>query len=133
MRFELLLIDDDEIFLYLNEMQIQLSGFFIDPIKFAVSTEALEYLKSNDNPEKKYLLMLDIHMPILDGWDFLKVLRRFNLKAQIKVIMLASSVDPRDQIKAKSFPEVVYYVEKPLTKANLTHLTELEALAGYFK
>jgi CheY-like chemotaxis protein len=133
MNFELLLIDDDEIFLYLNEMEIQRSGFFNEPIKFADCTKALEYLKSNDSAEKKYLLMLDINMPVLDGWDFLKVLRRFNLDAQIKVIMLAASVDPRDQIKTKAFPEVISYLEKPLTKANLDRLTELEALADYLK
>lgn len=127
-----MLIDDDEIFLMLNSLELQRSGFYDTPQKFSLCEEAIDHLKATDEPGRKILLFLDINMPVLDGWDVLTVLRRYHLKSNIKVVMLAASVDPRDQIKAKSFAEIVAYFEKPLTKSNLEKLKGMAEMKDFF-
>lgn len=131
-KFELMLIDDDEIFLMLNGLELQRSGFYDAPQKFSLCEEAIDHLKATDQPDRNILLFLDINMPVLDGWDFLTVLRRYHLKSNIKVVMLAASVDPRDQMKAKSFKEVVAYFEKPLTKSSLEKLRDMSEMRDFF-
>ena len=61
------------------------------------------------------LLLLDIKMPGIDGFDFLERLKGLNLKKKVKVYMLTSSLRAEDKLKAFSFRAVIDYFEKPLT------------------
>ncbi|MNL74351.1 hypothetical protein D3C87_1999770 [compost metagenome] len=57
-------------------------------------------------------------MPILSGWDFLEVFDDFddNIKEQIKIYILSSSIDQNDKDSAASNKNISAYIEKPLTK-----------------
>ncbi|MNV98787.1 hypothetical protein D3C71_1940780 [compost metagenome] len=57
-------------------------------------------------------------MPILSGWDFLEVFDDFddNIKEQIKIYILSSSIDQNDKDYAASNKNISAYIEKPLTK-----------------
>jgi CheY-like chemotaxis protein len=63
------------------------------------------------------ILLLDINMPTLFGWEVLEEFRKFNdvIKNHFKIFMLSSSVDQRDKEKASMNPLVSGYIEKPLT------------------
>jgi CheY-like chemotaxis protein len=63
------------------------------------------------------ILLLDINMPVLTGWD---VLERFgkmedHIRQRFKIFILSSSVDHYDKQKAKNNKLVSGYIEKPLT------------------
>jgi CheY-like chemotaxis protein len=66
------------------------------------------------------VILLDINMPIMDGWDFLEWFKEFkeNLVKAIPIFMVSSSIDWRDIEKAKSYEEVIDYMSKPLTDGN---------------
>lgn len=74
----------------------------------------------------KAILLLDINMPVLTGWD---VLERFskmddNIKDKFKIFILSSSVDHYDKQKAKNNKLVSGYIEKPLTLAAIKNFWE---------
>ena len=88
--------------------------------------EALAYITAN-YPRKdieKTTLLLDINMPVLNGWEFLAELKQMNLAVveQFNIYILSSSVDQRDIDKAKSDPHIIDFISKPLKKENLMEL-----------
>lgn len=61
------------------------------------------------------LVLLDLNMPVWDGWDFLDEIETLNLPESPKVYIMSSSVDPADKKKAETYPYVADFVVKPLT------------------
>jgi YesN/AraC family two-component response regulator len=87
----------------------------IDSVK-----EAISYL-SDSIPD---LIFLDLNMPVMNGWDFLE---HFTTKIhkqgkQIKIIILSSTVDPSDYLRAKKYEVVIHFLSKPLTVEMLKDL-----------
>tara|TARA_B100000768_G_C11284089_1_gene380752 strand:- start:500 stop:901 length:402 start_codon:yes stop_codon:yes gene_type:complete len=69
-----------------------------------------------DHPD---LLLLDISVPELTGWEFLDYSAKYNLK--FDVMMLSSSMNSDDIDRSKSFSQVKSYIMKPLTKESIKH------------
>jgi response regulator RpfG family c-di-GMP phosphodiesterase len=67
------------------------------------------------------VLLLDIIMPEMDAWDFLKEFESFepSLKDRIKIYIISSSVDKKDMMKANADKHVEYYLMKPLTSESI--------------
>lgn len=67
------------------------------------------------------VILLDIYMPELDGWGFLQAYDKIKeqLIKQIDIYIISSSNHPTDISRAKAFPEVKAYLEKPVTKEKL--------------
>jgi CheY-like chemotaxis protein len=88
---------------------------------FSTPQEGLEYIrKSYQNVvhEHQTILFLDINMPVMSGWDFLKEFEKLDkqLRDQFKIYILSSSVDDNDLKRAKENKDVIGYIVKPLTK-----------------
>jgi CheY-like chemotaxis protein len=81
--------------------------------------EALNYLRTHATKSENtpMLILLDIKMPVLDGFEFLQEYERIadKLNPNIRIIMLSSSVSPIDLARIKSFPRVSGYYTKPLS------------------
>ena len=89
----------------------------INVITKSSGMEALEYLKSES--VKPDLIFLDINMPIWDGWAFLLEYSRLD-KAKLNgamIMVLTSSRNPTDELRAKAWEFVSGFIIKPLTKA----------------
>jgi CheY-like chemotaxis protein len=119
-----LLIDDDEPTNFLNRMAIEDLGC-VEHIKVIQNArEALDYLAcANQHPPlnahcpKPELIFLDINMPAMDGWEFLhyyEALPKEN-KSSVIVIMLTTSFNPEDELKARKIPSISEFRNKPLT------------------
>lgn len=117
-----LLIDDDEITNFINVNLLE-DMHITDRIEIATNgKEALDFLKNSVDccPE---LILLDINMPLLDGFEFLEHFKMLDLpgKDDTKMIALTTSSNPKDIQKLQDFG-VNDLINKPLTKENLNNL-----------
>jgi CheY-like chemotaxis protein len=120
-----LLVDDDEPTNFLSKMVVEKAAC-TDHIQVAQSgKDALEYLSrisenNSDNPGPD-LIFLDINMPAMDGWEFIS--RYNNLtslqKDKIIMVMLTTSLNPDDRLRAIDMPAVTGFESKPLTPKKL--------------
>lgn len=111
----LMLIDDNKIDQLLFERIISRSGLVQNTVSFYFAEEALEYLKDERNP-KPNIILLDVKMPRMDGFEFLyHAVGQFGPDALSVVVMLTTSLDPRDKTRARAFRCVKDFQNKPLT------------------
>jgi CheY-like chemotaxis protein len=109
---KILLVDDDPAANYLTK-ELLISMNVAKEIEIAENClKALELLKKSNCAD---IILLDIKMPGIDGFDFLERLKSLNLQKRVKVYMLTSSLRSEDKIKAFNFRAVIDYFEKPLT------------------
>lgn len=120
------LIDDDDIFVFLTKKAIEntslvelirVFGNGLDAINFLIEhCEDLEAL-----PE---IILLDLSMPIMDGWQFLDQFTKLapKIDKKITIYICSSSISPSDVELAKKNNLVSDYIIKPITKDKLIDL-----------
>lgn len=122
----LALVDDDDTFVFLTTIAIEQTNL-VDLIKvFENGLDALNFLKENKNnvealPE---IILLDLSMPIMNGWQFLEEYVKLNpiIGKKITIYICSSSISPNDITRAKAISEVSDYIIKPITKDKLIDL-----------
>lgn len=124
----ILLVDDDPDDNFLHQLIIEESGF-CDLIRIADSAhQALDYLKKTDAPQyvRPDLLVLDINMPGMNGFEFLEEYDQLDtsLKSNVVVLMLTTSLNPGDTQRAHLWENVKAYHAKPLTKKMIQELVD---------
>ncbi len=122
-----MLVDDNEIDNIINEKIIEANSFAEKILVFQTGQEALDYLKENQEKEKELpeIVFLDINMPIMDGFQFLNDFEQFSetVLEKCKIIMLSSSISPKDIDRAASSRYVKKYLNKPLNTRYLEAIT----------
>lgn len=112
------ILDDDELNNMLNRQFLNFTLPSAKVITFEDPVDLFKNLAKNrlDHPD---LMLLDISMPELTGWEFLDYAAKYNF--QFDVMMLSSSMHFDDIDKSKTFSQVKNYIVKPLTKENIKH------------
>ncbi|MFM2134638.1 MAG: hypothetical protein RL021_38 [Bacteroidota bacterium] len=121
-----LLIDDDNIFNFIHGEVIRKVDPDADIITYNSSSEGLEYIESlaASNERLPDFLFLDIRMPEMTGFELLERLKSIpeDQLRIMKIFLLTSSLDERDQAKAEESVLVIDLKSKPLTPANLSDI-----------
>lgn len=130
-NFEVLVIDDDKVVSLLHRHL--LTHHLETPVPFLNGIKALDYLDSKNEKENHFLLLLDINMPVLSGWDFLKELRKKSLLCSIYVVLVTSSICSIDKRMAQDFEQVIGFCHKPLQVTHINKLKELPQLKRLLK
>ncbi|MGJ8736400.1 response regulator [Zobellia laminariae] len=126
--FHLCIVDDDDIYRFTIIQSAKFSKIEHMTSVFPNGEEAINYIKKNqDTPDAlPNLILLDIDMPIMDGFQFLKAYKEIETKLskKIAIYMVSSSVDPEDIEKAKGYTSVIDYLSKPLKSDKLKAIIE---------
>ena len=128
---KILCVDDDLITLMLCRKVVERVEFAKEIITVNNGQEAIQYFdtlfeerKNNSDIVYPKLVLLDLNMPVLDGWEFLESYMTKNYQNIFKLtrfIVLSSSIDPYDINRAKTYP-VIGFLSKPVTKEMLENL-----------
>jgi CheY-like chemotaxis protein len=122
-----LLVDDDQVFNFLSRKILERMDV-ADNIHVALNGEEALALLNNYYQGSMTLpdvILLDLNMPIMDGFGFLQAFQRLSLPRmeRIKIVIVSSSEDPKDMEMARSLG-VAYYLSKPLTEEKLRSVFE---------
>lgn len=123
----ILLIDDDEPTNFIHRRRLEMSEVAHRVEVAWNGREALEFLRGDHEPPD--LILLDVNMPVMDGWEFLEEYGKLesSQKGRIVIVMLTTSFNPDDRSRAESNPDVSGFQHKPLT-GNMID----EILGSYF-
>jgi CheY-like chemotaxis protein len=126
-KFETIyVIDDDDTYQFIAKRIIEESCSTREIKGFLNGFDAFQSLKSAiDQPHLiPEIILLDLTMPVMDGWQFLDqyILLAPKLGKKIILYVVSSSVDPIDVEKARSIEQVSDYIVKPITKEKFTDL-----------
>ncbi|MFK7894708.1 MAG: response regulator [Myxococcota bacterium] len=130
-----LLIDDNDADNYLHRLVIERSGV-ADQVDVARDgQQALEYLTTPDAEGKTPspdLILLDINMPVMNGWEFLDAYESLDseLQSGVVIMMLTTSVNPDDVRRAQERSAVQSFLTKPLDATGLQTILS-ENFPGY--
>ncbi|MFX0556914.1 response regulator [Maribacter sp. CXY002] len=116
----ILLIDDDEASNFLHSIFINKLGLGIKINAALNGQEGLDFIlnKGVEALELPCMVMLDIRMPVMDGWQFIKNYQEQvpkQLKDQIKVVLVTISDSKEDKEKAIANPFIMDFAQKPLS------------------
>ena len=109
---KVLIVDDEEITLIMTKEMLK-NDFNVTTINSA--KDALELFLDGYTPN---LILLDLYMPEMGGWDALIRIRNLSKLHQTKIVIYTASDDPKDRAKAKSLG-AVEFVHKPIHKEEL--------------
>ncbi|TDN82154.1 CheY-like chemotaxis protein [Salegentibacter sp. 24] len=132
---EVIIVDDDQIVVFIQKKMITNFEIASHPISFNLAQAALEHIIKDrqSDLEKDYLILLDINMPHMDGWDFLDCLESHEKKSNYHVIMVTSSIDRKDKEKAKKYSTVRYFIEKPISAQDCEKIKEISEISHFFE
>lgn len=119
---KLCVIDDEWICIFLAEKLIQKVVPDSQVSHFKNGMEAIEYMKQNRLTPWSLpaFILLDINMPIANGWDFLDMLNNLEIDGYKPTIYISSSSqDAEDLAMAKQYSSIAGFIPKPLTLKKL--------------
>lgn len=121
----ILLIDDDTATNFINSLVIKNAGIdaMIEIKETAMA--ALDYL-SCVQQDVLGLILLDINMPVMSGWDFMSEYEKLSpeQKARFVIVMLSSSLNHEDKEKAARHKDIAAFLHKPLEEKHILEVVE---------
>ncbi|WGK65980.1 response regulator [Croceiramulus getboli] len=125
------IIDDDDFYISLVSKIIKLKGLAKKLKVFRNGKEALDFfqpaMRAPGSVVMPRIVLLDLNMPVMDGWQFLSQLEKEDptaLKDTI-IYIVSSSIDPKDKARAAQISLVADYIVKPMTIEEVENIFDL--------
>src|SRR6201996_6707306 len=127
----ILLVDDDEINNFISIKLIKkalLNTEIMACLNGRFAIDLLMDIQKKDPAKMPDYILLDINMPIMNGWEFLDEYKRLNIDplGKCKIFIISSSVFSNDINKARSYPLVKDFISKPLNVDKIVELFKVE-------
>ncbi|KAA5826181.1 response regulator [Algibacter amylolyticus] len=115
------IIEDDPTHVYITKRFLNLSGLVESVLICSNGKDAFDKLKSIIvNGEKlPELILLDLNMPIWDGWQFLDAFKTIPVEQKLEIFIVTSSDSEADKRRAEEYNINSNYIVKPITLEKL--------------
>ena len=115
MTRQVIMIDDNEDDFFYTQIVFERTGLDVELAHFPSAQDALSFFERAELSAPA-LVLLDINMPGMSGFDFLEAYEQLpaNKRASVVVVMLTSSIDDRDKERALRFSSVKAFLSKPI-------------------
>lgn len=130
MQKNILLVDDDSIANFLIERIVQSTGLARKIDKALNGKEALKAFTDTSGSSLPEVVLLDLNMPIMNGFEFIQAYRnlQFEEKDNVLIILVTSSNNPSDIEKARELG-IKYYLTKPISADTIKGILQKEFAA----
>lgn len=129
----ILLVEDDPIFQLLHQKLIQKLQWNVELLAATNGQEAIDLLDKVGTSDMRALVLLDINMPICNGWEFLDLLNSKIYKDKVQVAVVSSSTDNIDRQNASKYNNVIDYLVKPIKAADLEIIWNEPSFQDFWK
>ncbi|WP_154857116.1 response regulator [Cyclobacterium xiamenense] len=111
------IVDDDPLYNFGTKKILEFTAFSEEVSYFLNGEDAFKDLNKRiqEGAPLPDIILLDINMPIMNGWEFLDQVSKTDLKHPVKIFMVSSSINQDEIDRANSYPLVAEYIVKPLT------------------
>ncbi|SEI41754.1 Response regulator receiver domain-containing protein [Dyadobacter koreensis] len=118
------IIDDDNTCHFIARLLITKILVKPDILQFFNGQEAFDFIETwQHNPESlPSIILLDINMPVANGWRFLDMLRQLGNQYRPAIYITSSSQDHRDFSRMQNYDEVKGFLPKPVSKEILEQI-----------
>lgn len=122
-----LLIDDSDIDLFIQRRFLEVYNFSHQLVSYKSAAEALNWLKNINGQEPPEVIFLDLNMPEVDGFDFLKSFNSLpeKIRNKTRIVVLTSSNSSQDRDQVLENKNVIQFITKPLKQSDIEMLKEL--------
>jgi len=117
-------VDDDDIALLIARKLLDNNPSFKYCQTFSSPQNCLENIhqKIKTGEPLPDVILLDINMPVMDGWEFLDKIKEIEQMKNTLICMFTSSIDHRDRELCKAYPNIIGFITKPLMASKLDDL-----------
>ncbi|OXA78680.1 CheY chemotaxis protein or a CheY-like REC (receiver) domain [Flavobacterium aquidurense] len=124
MNKTVLIVDDDPIIRLIIQNMIHNLDSSVNCHQCVNGEVGLTALETLQNSTDIIVVLLDINMPVLNGWGVLDGLQKINLDSfnKFQLYIVTSSIDESDKITAQSYPVIKKFYHKPLTKQDIEEI-----------
>ena len=125
MELKVLIVDDNDLIHFLHKEVLEASELSQNPVIFSNGKETLDYLNDTQESDDTFLVLLDLSMPVMNGFELSYHLSGLHNSRNIHIVVVSSSVDENDKKKAFEYTNTVDFIEKPLTVSDCLRLKQL--------
>lgn len=121
------LIDDSDIDLFIQRRFLEVYEFSNQLVLYKSASEALNWLKTLDGETPPDVIFLDLNMPEIDGFGFLKDFNSLpeKVKEKSRIVVLTSSNSSQDKDQVFKSKNVIQFITKPLKQSDIERLKEI--------
>lgn len=122
-----ILIDDSEIDLFIHRRFLEVCNFSKELISYRSAENALDWLKNLDGDTPPNIIFLDLNMPLVDGFTFLKLFAQLpdQVTQQSRIVVLTSSNSVTDRQQVFQHKNVIQMITKPIKQTDIEALRSL--------
>ena len=121
------LIDDSDIDLFIQRRFLEVYDFSNVLLQYKSADEALNWLRELNGESAPDVIFLDLNMPEVDGFGFLKDFNNLpdRITNKSKIVVLTSSNSPKDRDQVFENKNVIQFITKPIKQTDIEELRKL--------